>query len=426
MANQIRQYIGARYTTKIYTNSLDPSSAEWESGRSWEPLILVTYNNSSYLSKKEIPSSVGNPASNPDYWVCTGYYNGQIASLQSQIDVINNVSLPQIETEIDLQGRHRRYIMITDSYGLRTDAGKTISDILIERGHDIVYVSSVAGASFADTIPNQKFDNHVEDYTGDSDLITDVLFCGSVNDRVYTQANIITAIRQTTAHVKSVYPNAKVTIIPWGVCFDPTLADAEKMYNVVPYAYNYGAITAGAIIAKNAEYMLRDTRLLDSDLLHPNADGVFYVASMLDMYLNGGEIDVDRYYTATPTIVSTDVNTPQLENLVMHRHNGNVTIQSANAGWSFIRFRMNTPASGFTTFNPLFTLDDTLVSFPTALSRGYYQLHGIGYDSSNSYSATSLQLLFNGRDVRADFLGSNYQETYTSFDGVQNTIVIND
>ena len=81
----MRQYIGARYTIKVYENSLDPSSAEWESGRNWEALVLVTWQNSSYLSKKEVPQSVGNPADNPEYWVCTGYFNGQISVLQGEI-----------------------------------------------------------------------------------------------------------------------------------------------------------------------------------------------------------------------------------------------------------------------------------------------------------------------------------------------------
>lgn len=87
MAN-IRQYIGARYVFKIYENSLDPSSAEWEASTTYEPLTIVTYNNSSYASKKDVPGSVGNPANNPEYWVETGAYNGQIAALQQQIDDI--------------------------------------------------------------------------------------------------------------------------------------------------------------------------------------------------------------------------------------------------------------------------------------------------------------------------------------------------
>ena len=80
-----RQYIGARYVTKIYENSLDPSSAEWEPGVTYDPLTLVTYNNSSYLSKKEVPGSIGDPAANPYYWVVTGAYNGQIMTLQAQV-----------------------------------------------------------------------------------------------------------------------------------------------------------------------------------------------------------------------------------------------------------------------------------------------------------------------------------------------------
>lgn len=97
----VRQYIGARYVTKIYENSLDPSSAEWEASVNYEPLTLVTYNNGSYLSKKTVPASVGDPASNPSYWVQTGFYNGQIASLQSQIDTINNIIIPGIQGDID-------------------------------------------------------------------------------------------------------------------------------------------------------------------------------------------------------------------------------------------------------------------------------------------------------------------------------------
>lgn len=81
----VRQYIGARYVTKIYENSLDPSSAEWEANVTYEPLTMVTYNNSSYLSKMDVPGSVGNPAANPEYWVVTGAYNGQIAALQNDV-----------------------------------------------------------------------------------------------------------------------------------------------------------------------------------------------------------------------------------------------------------------------------------------------------------------------------------------------------
>lgn len=82
----VRQYIGARYVTKIYENSLDPGSAEWEANVTYEPLTMVTFNYSSYLSKREVPASVGDPATNPHYWVNTGNYNGQIADLQNKVN----------------------------------------------------------------------------------------------------------------------------------------------------------------------------------------------------------------------------------------------------------------------------------------------------------------------------------------------------
>ena len=80
----VRQYIGARYVTKLYENSQDPVSTEWEANVNYEPLTLVTYNNGSYISRMEVPGSVGNPAANPTYWAQTGFYNGQIAVLDAK------------------------------------------------------------------------------------------------------------------------------------------------------------------------------------------------------------------------------------------------------------------------------------------------------------------------------------------------------
>ena len=104
----VRQYIGARYVTKIYENTLDPSSAEWQAGVSYEPLTLVTYLNGSYLSKKTVPGSVGDPASSPTFWAQTGFYNGQIAGLQAQINEINNT--------IYIVGPNAKYQTITAAY----------------------------------------------------------------------------------------------------------------------------------------------------------------------------------------------------------------------------------------------------------------------------------------------------------------------
>ena len=85
-----RQYIGARYVPKFYTNSVD-GSTQWEANVVYEPLIYVTLQNGHmYISKKQVPATVGTPASNAEYWLDMGSYNGYIESLQNQIDDIND------------------------------------------------------------------------------------------------------------------------------------------------------------------------------------------------------------------------------------------------------------------------------------------------------------------------------------------------
>lgn len=86
--NEQIQYIGARYVIKIYENKSNPSTAEWDSNTFYEPLTMVTYEYNSYLSKKAVPATIGNPASNSEYWVQTGFYNGQIMELQNRASLL--------------------------------------------------------------------------------------------------------------------------------------------------------------------------------------------------------------------------------------------------------------------------------------------------------------------------------------------------
>lgn len=79
----VREYVGARYVPKF----ADP--VEWQADTSYEALTIVTYNNSSYTSKVPVPSTVGNPASNGDYWVVTGNYSAQV---QEAISIANSAN----------------------------------------------------------------------------------------------------------------------------------------------------------------------------------------------------------------------------------------------------------------------------------------------------------------------------------------------
>lgn len=79
----VMQYIGARYVPLFYEGS---NGAEWDPGVTYEPLTIVTYIGFSWTSKKQVPSSVGAPNLNPDYWVNTGNYNEQINALIEEIN----------------------------------------------------------------------------------------------------------------------------------------------------------------------------------------------------------------------------------------------------------------------------------------------------------------------------------------------------
>lgn len=79
MANNVRQYVGARYVPKF----ADPVT--WQSNTAYEAMTIVTYNNSSYTSKIPVPATVGNPADNDSYWVLTGNYNAQVEAYRKEI-----------------------------------------------------------------------------------------------------------------------------------------------------------------------------------------------------------------------------------------------------------------------------------------------------------------------------------------------------
>lgn len=82
--NAYLQYIGARYVPKFFKNP-DDLSNDWKSGVMYEALTIVTYNNDSYTSKIPVPDTVGDPASNPQYWACTTKYTAALVALQTTV-----------------------------------------------------------------------------------------------------------------------------------------------------------------------------------------------------------------------------------------------------------------------------------------------------------------------------------------------------
>ena len=282
----VRQYIGARYTIKVYENTLDPSSAEWQSGVTYEPLTLVTYNNSSYLSKTQVGAGVGNPAANPAYWVVTGYYNGQILTLQNQIDAINSdlVRIPK-----NLSGR--KFIFLGDSYSIGQQGSQgttnngwvdqvisalglnssqyyrcTAADI---GGYPAFYPTTGAHKSWADSIQTMR--SHVPDDI--APLITDVVLAGGYNEYfspTQTVYDIEFGMQAYVNYCKQQFPNATLWLGFIGYNVAPTAAgaDVRRFLNTTVYPTYKTASKFGFRVMDGVEHCLWYKNDAD-DQVHP-------------------------------------------------------------------------------------------------------------------------------------------------------------
>lgn len=88
MSNELinRQYVGARYVPKIM--------GEWNKALQYEALSVVTYMGNSFTSKVPVPANV--EINNTDYWINTGNYNVQVATLSNKFDLLNAYYTPEL------------------------------------------------------------------------------------------------------------------------------------------------------------------------------------------------------------------------------------------------------------------------------------------------------------------------------------------
>ena len=78
------QYIGARYVPIIV--------GEWDKTRTYEPLMVVTYQGASYTSRQYVPAGI--EITNESYWVLSANYNAQVEAYRQEVRDI----LPYDET----------------------------------------------------------------------------------------------------------------------------------------------------------------------------------------------------------------------------------------------------------------------------------------------------------------------------------------
>lgn len=277
----VRQYIGARYVTKIYENSLDPSSAEWEAGVTYEPLTMVTYLNSSYLSKKAVPGSVGDPAANPSYWVVTGAYNGQIAQLQNDVQ-----ELQQASAKHEIAQKDRKYILIFDSFGAL--GVSAIAEQACTGGYHTINVGGAGftaaggGYTFGD-----KLDEYLQSLTADECAeFTDVMVFGGVNDYNESAADLLSSMTAFNGICQTYIPQCRITLCPDAY----PIRDAgtfNSYLNRVLASYSFNCSQLGWRYMNGLNAFIHNDNYIQADGIHPNATGVNRLGyAIKDLILN--------------------------------------------------------------------------------------------------------------------------------------------
>lgn len=300
----VRQYIGARYVTKIYENSLDPSSAEWEANINYEPLTMVTFNYGSYLSKKQVPASIGNPADNPTYWAQTGFYNGQISNLQNQINSLNAV-ISSINSPTIRNISERKFVFVGDSYTQVPTPDTSFVGVcagilgLSNTQYHNIGVSGVDMNGFITQVNNYSY--------GDANDITDVVVTGGINDAhiAFGSSTLSTTIPQLITAIKTTFPNAVIWAGFSGNGYYTNLQNDYPNFtynNVQNIKYlweRHFGTASGVIYMDGLDEWMRDLTECDYYVpggsgLHPNSFGITVLASKIANYLKGGSrFDMD-------------------------------------------------------------------------------------------------------------------------------------
>lgn len=269
----VLQYVGARYVPKLFDDGV--GGMEWNPNTYYEPLTIVTYNNTSYISRGPVAASIGNPAANGGYWAETGNHN---AFVQQLYDELNKLS----------SRVGRRYIFIGDSY-MTVLGNKLQNDIIaaLKLKTGDYYFAAQGGGRFA--AQNPKFLSLLQNIApsvSDKDTITDIVVLGGINDIVSNdRTEINDAMIAFDNYVRSTYPSAKVHLGFISKSTDPS--NNEYWYETVLSAYCVCGFMGWGYIAGSQNWLPYNG--ISNDGLHPNSYGTTAIAWGLANYLRGGD-----------------------------------------------------------------------------------------------------------------------------------------
>lgn len=283
----VRQYIGARYVPKFYENS--DNTSEWRSGVSYEPLTVVTYNGNSYTSKKTVPSNVGNPSDNAEYWASTGIYNQQVEAYREEVLEFKE----EIENEIAALTT-RKVLFISDSY---CDSGRGgyergiytafCNSAGLTNGEN-AFIYAKGGAGFIANGQGKTFGDLLNDAYLNLDIdpseITDIFIVGGINDREQSYSSLLTARNAALAYAHTHFENAKIHISVSSGSRSPSYM--KQVFTTVRRAY-YDSLPHYCDYLENSLLPLIAWNNF-TDSVHPSGNGTKAIGKQLaDFFLTG-------------------------------------------------------------------------------------------------------------------------------------------
>lgn len=325
----IREYVGARYVPR-FTGLYDATQI-------YDALDVVDNGiGTSYIAKKTVPA--GTPLTDTDYWFVYGASSGAILDLQTRMSAAEgNINDLDIITENNDEKiasiKHKKYIIIGDSYERVTSFGSAVSGYLehgatsfistnVQKSSDgYIYVASRGGSGFTNDGGGKSSGNGflnmlteargqmTADEAADIDCI---LIAGGVNDSFYNIGDPDIALLSDrmnafNTYARANFPKAEINLFFLGrvrqLDTHVGLNPVDVRYNVYRYIDLAGRKGWGYIT--NSEYVsyYREA-FIDSDNLHPTTSETNVIAKYIVEGLINGSVDVqwvsNDIYLLTP------------------------------------------------------------------------------------------------------------------------------
>lgn len=275
-------YVGARYVPIF--------CGEWDANNTYEPLSIVTNEGNSYTSRGYVPKGI--PITNGTYWALTGNFNGQLASLQEDVDANTSNITSHTESISVLQNQVKdinssindTVILLGDSFGEGgREWGTGWVSLINGRIRKPYEASAIGGAAFSRPSPMNYKDvlNNISAQTKSKATLIYIQTAG--NDTGQNMSQLITSMNNFASYAKSQCPNLKQIILivtvphPNRYQIKRNLMLSTQQNNISPY---YSVIPESVSL-------LHTYNLIGPDQLHPNQSGFNMLAYYIAQIVNG-------------------------------------------------------------------------------------------------------------------------------------------